>query len=193
MNNTKLLIKAASFAADRHRTQRRKGTEAHPYINHPLHVAELLSEVGGIDDAEVLAAAILHDTVEDTETTPEEIREFFGERVAAYVAEVTDDKSLEKQERKQLQIEHAALLSPGAKSIKLGDKISNVIDVTNEPPPDWTTERKLEYIEWAEKVVAGLRGVNPALEAKFDEAAGRAREVFAAQATSPSAHASPSA
>ncbi|QQS34007.1 MAG: bifunctional (p)ppGpp synthetase/guanosine-3',5'-bis(diphosphate) 3'-pyrophosphohydrolase [Acidobacteriota bacterium] len=193
MNNTKLIIKAASFAADRHRTQRRKGTEAHPYINHPLHVAEMLSEVGRIDDAEVLAAAILHDTVEDTDTKPEEIRELFGERIAAYVAEVTDDKSQEKRVRKQLQIEHAPHLSPGAKAIKLSDKISNVTDVTNDPPSGWPHQRKMEYIDWAERVVEGLRGVSPALEAKFDEAARRAREVFAAQADSPSAQASPSA
>lgn len=179
MNTTKLILHAARFAAYRHRDQRRKGSDAQPYINHPLDVANMLSDIGGIDDPEILAAAILHDTVEDTESTGDEIHELFGERVAGYVLEVTDNKSLPKAERKQLQIEHAPQLTPGAKAIKLADKISNVKDVTDHPPADWPKERRLEYIDWAERVVAGLRGVNSELEKHFDEAAARARAKFA--------------
>lgn len=138
----------------------------------------MLSDIGGIDDPEILAAAILHDTVEDTESTAEELEELFGKRVAGYVLEVTDDKSLPKAERKQLQVEHAPHLTPGAKAIKLADKISNVKDVTDHPPAGWPQERRLEYIEWAERVVDGLRGVNPELERHFDEAAAKARARF---------------
>ena len=124
----------------------------------------------------MLIAALLHDTVEDTGTKTEEIAERFGERVSGIVAEVTDDKSLPKQERKRLQIEHAAHLSPEAKLVKLGDKISNIRDVSNNPPADWDIKRRRDYIDWGEKVVAGLRGTNASLETAFDEAVNSARE-----------------
>ena len=178
MNHVNKLIEASNYAARQHIGQRRKGARGEPYINHPLEVANLLANIGGITDSDVLIAAILHDTVEDTETTAEELRELFGERITALVLEVTDDKSLPKDERKRLQVEHAPHLSPGAKAIKLADKISNITDVTGHPPADWTQERRLEYIDWAERVVIGLRGVNPELERHFDEAAVRARVKF---------------
>ena len=178
MNNLNKLLEAASFAAKKHRSQKRKGSDAEPYINHPLEVANLLANVGRVADYDILIAAILHDTIEDTETTPEELTGRFGEKVCRYVLEVTDDKSLEKQVRKQLQIEHAPHLSEGAKVIKLGDKISNITDVTNNPPDDWSPERRLEYIIWGERVVAGLRGVNAELEKYFDELTQIARRKF---------------
>jgi GTP diphosphokinase / guanosine-3',5'-bis(diphosphate) 3'-diphosphatase len=167
MSNLSKLLQAASFSAKKHRYQKRKGNDAEPYINHPLEVANLLASVGKITDYEILMAAILHDTVEDTETTGEELTKLFGENVSKMVLEVTDDKSLAKLERKQLQIEHAPHLSNGAKHVKLADKISNVSDILNNPP-DWTDERKAEYIVWAGKVVSGLRGVNKDLEDYFD-------------------------
>jgi guanosine-3',5'-bis(diphosphate) 3'-pyrophosphohydrolase len=178
MNNTLKLLEAASFAAKKHRDQRRKGSSAEPYINHPLEVANLLAGVGRVEDYDILIAAILHDTVEDTETTAEELTERFGETVCGYVLEVTDDKSLPKAERKQKQVEHAPHLSAGAKQIKLGDKISNIADVTNNPPHDWDRERRLEYVNWGESVVDGLRGVNENLERHFDETVARARSRF---------------
>ncbi len=178
MNNLKLLLSAASFAARRHTGQTRKGKDGQPYINHPLEVANLLATTGNIQDIEKLAASVLHDTVEDTQTRNEEIAELFGDRVAGIVREVTDDKSLPKERRKALQIQHAPHLSADAKLVKLADKISNVTDVTNDPPADWTIERRREYIEWGEKVVTGLRGTNAALEAQFDRAAEAARETF---------------
>lgn len=173
-NNFAKFIEAAYFSARKHRDQKRKGNDASPYINHPLEVANLLANVGEIDDYDVLIAAILHDTVEDTETTKEEITALFGETVGGYVLEVTDDKSLPKAERKQLQIEHAPHLSTGAKLIKLCDKISNIRDVLENPPAGWSDDRRLEYVEWGKKVVAGLRGVNENLERHFDELTARA-------------------
>jgi guanosine-3',5'-bis(diphosphate) 3'-pyrophosphohydrolase len=178
MNNLTKLLQAASFAAKKHRYQKRKGNDAEPYINHPLEVANLLANIGKVEDYNVLIAAILHDTIEDTETTREEITELFGEAVCGYVLEVTDDKSLPKAERKQLQIEHAPHLSHGAKLIKLGDKISNITDVTTNPPSDWSQQRRLEYVIWGENVVACLRGANENLEKHFDQLVEKAKRKF---------------
>jgi GTP diphosphokinase / guanosine-3',5'-bis(diphosphate) 3'-diphosphatase len=175
VNNLKKLLQAASFSAQKHTGQRRKGERGEPYINHPLEVANLIASIGAVDDYDILIAAILHDTVEDCGVTREEIEELFGEKVAGYVMEVTDDKSLPKAERKRLQVEHAPHLSPGAKIVKLADKISNIADITNSPPADWSVERRLAYIEWGVDVVAGLRGANGPLEKYFDELVERAR------------------
>ena len=163
------LLTALDFAARKHRQQRRKDTAASPYINHPIAVAELLARVGGVTDLATLQAALLHDTIEDTETTIAELDEYFGEGVRKIVLEVTDDKSLPKAERKRLQIEHSPHLSPQAKQVKLADKICNLGDITPSEPADWTLDRKLEYIDWGVKVVAGCRGCNPALEAFYDD------------------------
>jgi len=165
-----LLFRALAFAAHKHRDQRRKDAEASPYINHPIALAEVLAGEGGVTDVEVLAAALLHDTIEDTDTSLAELQEEFGARIAAMVAEVTDDKNLPKAERKRLQIEHAAALSPGAKLVKLADKICNLRDVADRPPSKWELERRQEYFEWAKRVIDGLRGVHPKLEAAFDAA-----------------------
>jgi guanosine-3',5'-bis(diphosphate) 3'-pyrophosphohydrolase len=135
----------------------------------------VIARVGGVHTVHVLAAATLHDTVEDTQTTFDELEREFGAEISALVAEVTDDKSLGKEARKLMQIEHVAHASIGAKLIKLGDKICNVLDVTNSPPPDWSNERRLEYLAWSERVVAGCRGTNAALEARFDEVVARGR------------------
>ena len=164
------LLRAIHFAADKHRGQRRKDPAASPYINHPIAVAELLARIGRVSDPITLLTAVLHDTVEDTETTFEELERAFGPEVRAVVAEVSDDKSLPKQERKRRQIEHAPHISERAKIVKLADKTSNIRDVAANPPSDWSLERHREYLDWAEAVVAGVRGVNPALEQAFDEA-----------------------
>lgn len=160
----KRLLAAASFAARKHTAQRRKNPAATPYINHPLEVAEHLARVGGIEDEDVLVAALLHDTIEDTVTTPDEIRELFGERVTRIVLECTDDKSLEKKERKRLQIVNAPHKSPEAKCIKLADKTNNLNSILVDPPHDWDLQRQLEYFEWAEKVIGGLLGINASLD-----------------------------
>lgn len=163
------LLKALHFASLKHRDQRRKDVEASPYINHLIEVAELLARVGHVTDIVVLQSAILHDTIEDTQTTPDEIEALFGPAVRQVVQEVTDDKSLPKADRKRLQIEHAPHLSPRARLVKLADKISNVQSVTHTPPADWPLDRRREYLDWTQQVVAGLRGCNAHLEALYDQ------------------------
>ena len=163
-----LVIRAAHFAADKHRDQRRKGVRNTPYINHPLEVAERLHRVAGIDDPEILAAAILHDTIEDTETTRAELSRLFGNRIAAIVSELSDDKGLTWQERKRLEIDHARHLTDTGKLIKLSDKTSNVSDTVSNPPGEWTLSRRRDYLEFARLVADGCRGTNAALDAEFD-------------------------
>lgn len=170
-------VKALAFAAGKHRNQRRKDAEASPYINHPIALADILVNEGGVTDGLVLCAAVLHDTIEDTKTTVEELKEQFGPRVTSIVLEVTDDKSLDKDVRKQKQIEHAPHISREAKLVKLADKISNLRDILASPPADWPPERKQKYFEWAASVVAGLRGVHPGLEAVFDSLLARRNEL----------------
>jgi guanosine-3',5'-bis(diphosphate) 3'-pyrophosphohydrolase len=171
--NLVLILDAAAFAAEKHRHQRRKDALASPYINHPLALADILAREGGVEDEAVIAAALLHDTIEDTETKSEELEARFGKRVAAIVVEVTDDKSLPKTERKRLQVVKAKSKSKRAKLVKLADKIANLRDMNSAPPADWSEERKTEYFRWAREVVAGLRGINASLEAAFDEEYGR--------------------
>jgi len=165
------LLAALHFAAEKHRLQKRKDGDDSPYINHPIEVAELLARVGGVRDVEVLSAALLHDTVEDTETTPAELEGAFGPRVRSLVAEMTDDKTLDKQVRKRLQVEHAPHLSHDAKQIKVADKISNVREIGVSPPAGWSLERRREYVGWARSVVDLCRGANPALASCFDRVA----------------------
>ena len=132
--DTAFLLKAIEFASRKHSMQRRKDVDASPYVNHPIRVAHLLADAGDITDRLTLMAAVLHDTIEDTDTTPSELEEQFGETVRKVVEEMTDDKTLEKGVRKQLQIDHSPKLSRRAKAIKLADKIANVQDVTESPP-----------------------------------------------------------
>jgi GTP diphosphokinase / guanosine-3',5'-bis(diphosphate) 3'-diphosphatase len=174
-NSVAIVLAASAFAAHKHRDQRRKGAEASPYINHPIAVANVLANEAGITDPIILAAALLHDTIEDTDTTPEELEAAFGRDITGIVVEVTDDKSLLKHERKRLQIEHAATLSIEAKLVKLADKICNVRDMSQSPPIGWTAERKDEYFDWAKQVVDQLRCVSPQLEKLFDAALARRR------------------
>jgi (p)ppGpp synthase/HD superfamily hydrolase len=172
------LLGALHFAAGRHRDQRRKDREESPYINHPIQVAELIARVGAVADLATLQAAMLHDTVEDTETSFQELEEIFGAEVAGLVKEVTDDKGLRKETRKRLQIEHAPNLSFKAKHIKIADKISNILSVTHSPPKGWSMERRLEYLEWSEGVVDGCRGTNEGLEAHYDQTLLECRRVL---------------
>lgn len=174
MDDVSKLLSAAAFSAKKHIRQRRKGANREPYINHPLEVAELLSTVGRIADCDILAAAILHDTLEDTDAGEEELIQKFGDDVLGYVKEVTDDRSLTKKERKTLQIQKAPALSDGAKQIKLADKISNLTDILLNPPEDWTINRRLEYVDWCVNVISGVRGINSNLERAFDEIVDRA-------------------
>ncbi|KAB7738418.1 HD domain-containing protein [Parvibaculum sedimenti] len=164
-----VFIRAVAFAAEKHRNQRRKDADASPYINHPIALANVLANEAGIRDVAVLCAAVLHDTIEDTETTAAELDDTFGPHIASIVLEVTDDKTLDKQVRKQHQIEHAAHCSPEAKLVKLADKICNLRDMLISPPADWAVERKAGYFEWAGQVAVGLRGSHPELEATLGD------------------------
>jgi GTP diphosphokinase / guanosine-3',5'-bis(diphosphate) 3'-diphosphatase len=163
-----LIFTALEFAARKHRDQRRKDADASPYINHPIAVAHVLCETG-VDDPDVLSAALLHDTIEDTETTETELREIFGDRIASIVLELTDDKSLPKEERKRLQIEHAHALSPKVQLVKWADKICNLRDIVDNPPARWSLERRREYFEWAKSVVTRMGSSNLKLKALFDQ------------------------
>ncbi len=172
-----LILQAAHFAADKHRDQLRKGSRRTPYINHPLEVAERLNRVGGIDDPTILVAAVLHDTIEDTEATEAEIARLFGPEIARLVVELTIDKEPHWTDRKRSEIDMARSLSPAAKLIKLSDKTSNVADTASNPPGEWTLQRRRDYLEFARLVADGCRGVNAALDTEFQRvlAAAKAR------------------
>jgi (p)ppGpp synthase/HD superfamily hydrolase len=172
------ILDALDFAAARHRDQRRKGDEASPYINHPIQVARILAGPGGVRDVDVLIAALLHDTIEDTETTAQELSSHFGDAVRSLVEEVTDDKRLAKRERKRLQIEHASKLSPAAREIKIADKISNVRDIAGAPPRGWSVQQRIEYVEWADAVVRQCTGTNPRLDQLWEETVAHARTIL---------------
>lgn len=171
-----LVLGAARFASARHAGQRRKGADGGPSVAHPLEVAHLLASVGRIDDPVILAAALLHDTLEDTGTTAEELEERFGQLVRYLVEEVSDDKSLPREKRQELQVGKAKEYSPGARLIRIADKISNLRDLRDRPPPDWQKERRREYLTWASRVVDTCRGANQALEKLFDETAASLEE-----------------
>lgn len=163
-----VIISAATFAADRHREQVRKNG-AGPYINHPLRVADILANEALVEDGATLIAAILHDVLEDTNTTRREIVDRFNEEVANIVAEVTDDKSLSKDLRKRLQVANASKKSKAAKLVKLADKLDNCRDLVKCPPPNWSVDRVRGYFVWTEAVLKGLRGTSSVLEAKLEE------------------------
>ena len=164
-----LILAALRFAAWKHRDQRRKGPHSVPYINHPIDLANVLWFEGQVRDPLVIAAAILHDTIEDTETTPDELRGAFGATVAGIVDEVTDVTWLRKRARKKLQVARAGRASKRARLVKLADKICNLRDIKAHPPRDWTLERRREYFDWALSVVDEIRGTNARLERKFDD------------------------
>lgn len=164
------ILSAARFAAEKHAGQRRKGDAAEPYVNHLIEVAELVSTALPEPDINLVIAALLHDSIEDVGVTAEDLALRFGPDVADLVREVSDDKSLPKQERKRLQVENAPHKSVRAQTIKLADKISNLRSILSSPPADWDYERKMEYAGWAKRVVDGLTAPNPALKAEFESA-----------------------
>ncbi|HEX2890627.1 HD domain-containing protein [Vineibacter terrae] len=179
MDEVLLLTRAFSFAARKHAHQRRKGANAEPYVNHLAEVAHMLAVAVQGRDANLVAAGLLHDVLEDTETTRDELAAAFNDDIAALVGEVTDDKSLPDQERKRLQVERAPHKTDRAKMLKLADKTSNLRDLAASPPASWSTKRRLAYVRWGRDVAAGLRGVHPWLEGQFDAAAARAEQVLA--------------
>jgi len=163
-----ILIRALAFASRKHSTQRRKDADASPYINHPIALVSILAVEAAVTDRDVLCAALLHDTIEDTATTPEELAENFGPIIGAVVAEVTDNKSLPRERRKRLQVEHAHRLSPAAALVKIADKIANLRDMTDSPPADWPLQRRQDYFDWAKEVVDAIPNPPQALRKLFD-------------------------
>jgi (p)ppGpp synthase/HD superfamily hydrolase len=174
MSDILLVTRAWNFSAQHHATQKRKGEAQEPYVNHLAEVAELVAEATRGQDANLVAAAVLHDTIEDTETSFAELRTTFNADIADLVAEVTDDKTLPKALRRQLQIENAAKKSRRAKILKLADKTSNLLSLAKSPPADWNLEERRDYLTFALDVAKGLRGANPWLETQFDTAAAQA-------------------
>lgn len=169
-DSVRRILSAARFAAEKHAQQKRKGENAEPYFNHLLEVAELIASSSPHLDVELVMAAFLHDTVEDTGVTLHELEQRFGKDVAALVAEVTDDKSLPKETRKQLQVQHTPGKSPRAQTLKLADKTSNLRAIISSPPVGWSMERKRQYFEWARQVVSGIASPNEYLKSEFDKA-----------------------
>jgi guanosine-3',5'-bis(diphosphate) 3'-pyrophosphohydrolase len=161
-----LLFSALRFAADHHRFGRRKDEEASPYINHPIAVAAELADVG-VMDMEILAAALLHDTLEDTDATPEDLELEFSPRVRRLVEALTDDGSLPSRERKQAQLENALYMETDAKWIRIADKICNARDVGFAPARGWSLERRHEYLDWTEQVVRRCSGQLLPLEQRY--------------------------
>ncbi|MGQ4273220.1 HD domain-containing protein [Terrihabitans sp. B22-R8] len=176
MDGIQLVSRAADLAARRHVGDRRKGRAQEPYINHLAEVAALLADHGA--DADLVAAGWLHDTIEDTETTRDELEKEFGANVASLVAEATDDKSLLKAEQRQKQIENAPHKSAAGKALKIADKISNVRSLMASPPDNWERDRLLDYVSFAEKVVAGCRDGSTSLADLFDRTAEEARSLI---------------
>jgi guanosine-3',5'-bis(diphosphate) 3'-pyrophosphohydrolase len=174
------ILRAATYAATQHGIQKRKDKTGLPYINHPLGVAEILARVAQVTDPLTLQAALLHDTVEDTDATPEDLERQFGSKVRDIVMEVTDDESLPKPERKQRQIDNAPNLSREARLIRIADKIYNCSEIRPDSPHEWSLEKKLAYLSWAETVVSRIRGTHPELERLFDETVETSRKNLAA-------------
>jgi guanosine-3',5'-bis(diphosphate) 3'-pyrophosphohydrolase len=171
------ILAAAHFAAQCHATQKRKGEAGEPYINHLIEVAELIACSSDVLDTNLVMAGFLHDTVEDTAVTPQELEQRFGHDVTSLVMEVTDDKSLPKETRKALQVKNAHKKSPRAQTLKLADKISNLRSLLSSPPENWSQERKRQYFEWARDVISGLTAPNPSLKAEFDRTYARMFEL----------------
>lgn len=179
------VVRALAFAAEHHTDQRRKGQRAQPYLNHLVDVARLVGEATQGTDPALVAAALLHDVVEDQEVTIEEVIATFGDDVGALVAAVTDDKALPYGERKAGQVQRAPNLTNRAKLLKLCDKIANLRSLAEDPPADWETKRAEEYVAWCREVVKGLRGVDASLEQAFDVAAVEALGAISARSEVP--------
>jgi (p)ppGpp synthase/HD superfamily hydrolase len=171
------ILIAANFAARAHANQKRKGVAGEPYINHLIEVAELVAGSGAEADVNLIMACFLHDVVEDTTITRQEISQAFNEDVASLVMEVTDDKTLPKQTRKTLQVQTAPDKSVRAQALKIADKISNLRALLYSPPPDWSIERKREYFDWARAVVSGFTAPNQHLLHLFNQTYQRISEI----------------
>lgn len=167
-----LFATACHFAAKKHANQRRKNTAGSPYIEHPLEVAKFIAEMPEFDrvpdlNQDVLCAAVLHDTIEDTDTHANELRVLFGERITQMVLDVTDDKSLDFITRKQLQVEHVGKLSKCSVLIKLADTLSNLSGLASDPPKEWSAEQMLGYLNWKFCIWSQVIGMWPEMDRRL--------------------------
>lgn len=169
INGHKLITRAMDFAARAHADQRRKGAKGEPYVNHLTEVADLVGEATDYKDAVLIAAALLHDVIEDFDVTHAELVTEFGAEVADVVRECSDDTSLPRLERKRLQVQHIPHLSTRAKLVKLADKTSNLRAIDRTPPEGWSRDRKAEYVNFGRQIAAGAKGIAPKLDARFRE------------------------
>ncbi|MEW6536804.1 MAG: HD domain-containing protein [Candidatus Auribacterota bacterium] len=181
MNSTcfSLLLKAICLASDIHRKERRRDKDQSPYINHPVEVSKIVAEIGAIHDPKTIIAAILHDVLESSEMNEEDLASVFGTEIASIVQEVTDDMTRPRKIRKQLQIDHAAKLSPPARAIKLADKISNVQTIFHTSDEVWPVKKQKKYLSWAQKVVEQLHGTNESMETYFTDLCRKAEDYLA--------------
>ncbi|MGL6228606.1 MAG: HD domain-containing protein [Culicoidibacterales bacterium] len=150
-----MLRTAIEFARLKHLNQYRKSSGRPNYISHLFNVLERLQKIS--DNQNLHCAGMLHDTIEDTDTTDAELRSLFGDEIADLVLELTDDKSLEKHVRKQIQIDSASAKSELACYICIADKLDNCTSVVFDPPHDWDIERRKQYMDWAGKCIYQYR------------------------------------
>ncbi|EFO18322.1 hypothetical protein LOAG_10172 [Loa loa] len=164
-----LIIEAVDLAARRHRQQRRKDAAQTPYVNHPIGVAYILTSEGQITDTTTIIAAILHDIVEHTKTTDEEIRKMFGDEIADIVKECTMVRSMKREARMKSELEKASKLSHKAKLVQLADKLNNIRDIERGTPLGWTKQHVTEYIIFAKDLLSKIRGIHGPLESALDD------------------------
>jgi guanosine-3',5'-bis(diphosphate) 3'-pyrophosphohydrolase len=162
-----LVIRAAYFAGEKHRLQRRSDVEQTPYINHPLELAHILTEEGGINCLDTICASLLHDTLEDTDTSSDELKKHFGDVIASIVMEVSNDMTLSSQQRRVYELEKVVSLSHKAKLVKIADKLANIRDVSTMPPMGWTREKKQDYFDFALEIINQIGSVSPRLHQIF--------------------------
>ena len=168
------IFKALEFASIKHSHQKRKGI---PYINHPIQVAHLLIKCLHNPTTEIIVSALLHDTLEDTNTNSDELKDRFGDKVLHLVEEVSDNMKLSSLKRKKLQITHAHKLSAEAGYIKIADKTCNIRDMLTTKI-NWTRKRKITYIEWAGKVISRISDKHKELVEEFKNAVKEAETIL---------------
>ncbi|MFC0220732.1 HD domain-containing protein [Pseudochelatococcus lubricantis] len=176
------LTRALVYAAEAHANQRRKGAAQEPYINHLIEVLDLVARATGGEDGELLIAALLHDVVEDTPISAEELAAAFGARVARIVIENSDDMTLPKDERRRQRIAAMAHKSPEARIVKTADVISNLRAIAVSPPAGWAMDRRLGYLEGCRQLIDAGRGANAVIETLFDQTAADAERAIRADA-----------
>jgi len=158
------VLGAAIFATEKHKSQVRSNEKKTPYIIHPIEVADLVMKIGHVYDKDVLITALLHDVMDDTQTTYEQITSLYGTKVSSYLEEMTSKQGLSLKEQKKQQIMQAFRQNPSVAIIKLSDKLSNLKTLATSPPPSWSRDRIDQYFQWAQTVIENLPESNQLLK-----------------------------